>query len=145
MRRPGTSIARMGGRTKRFRSVAAIGLAIAALSTAACSGPPAAPVEFTDRAPLPSCGEIVLDQGETIPEDALDCMEAAVEADGGELKVTSPTVEGDPIVTYYRVGPGIDGVDMFIDGTADAYGAGTWIHENCPGDATISEFGGCTG
>ena len=29
--------------------------------------------------------------------------------------MTNPTTEGDPTTTYYRVGPGIDHLELFID------------------------------
>ena len=44
--------------------------------------------------------------------------------------VTYPTTEGDPITDYYRVLP--DGsTELWSDGTADAFGDGTWDHATC--------------
>ncbi|WP_127475457.1 DUF4362 domain-containing protein [Microbacterium sulfonylureivorans] len=98
------------------------------------------PAGFTDRPMLPSCGSVELHQGETIPQDALECL-----ADGGpggaELTVTAPTVEGDPIVTYYRALPG-GGVEVFTDMTQDAYGGG-WGYDFCADAAAVDEHGVC--
>lgn len=130
-------------------SCAAVVLAAAALT--GCAGPfgsgagtPApepAPRAFVERAVLPSCGSVELGQGETIPQDLLDCF-AKAGADGAELVVTAPTTEGDPIVTYYRALPG-GGVERFDDMTADAYGGG-WAHSTCPDAAAIDPTGMCT-
>jgi hypothetical protein len=90
---------------------------------------PDAPPAFQDREPLPSCGEVELDQGEAIPQRAIDCMVDAM-ATGAELAVLQPTIEGDPLVSYYRVGPGINGIEIFTDGTLDTFGGGWW-HQQC--------------
>ena len=99
-----------------------------------------APDAFIDRAALPSCGSVDLGQGETIPQDAIDCLADAGDQ-GAELVVTMPTVEGDPIVTYYRALP-TGGVEVFTDMTQDAFGGG-WAHEVCEDATTIGEYGGC--
>lgn len=100
-----------------------------------------APAAFLDRDELASCGEVELTQGESIPDEAYDCMDAAF-ATGAELVVLAPTTEGDPIVTYYRVGPGIDGMEYFIDSTLDQYGFG-WAQLRCPGTTTLREPQAC--
>ncbi|MDQ3900138.1 MAG: hypothetical protein M3319_06700 [Actinomycetota bacterium] len=99
---------------------------------------PREPAEFSERGMLPSCGQITLDQGEQIPADTLRCLDDAFDT-GAELAVTFPTVEGDPIVRYYRVGPGIDGLEIFDDTSQDRFGAGRWNHMLCPGTVTASE------
>ena len=90
---------------------------------------------------LPSCGSIELHQGETIPPDALECL-ADGGAGGAELMVTAPTVEGDPIVTYYRALPG-GGIEVFTDMTQDAFGGG-WGYDLCDDATAIDEYGVCT-
>jgi len=96
---------------------------------AACSGP-GAPAAVTDRPSLQACGTVTLGQGETVPDEAWACFDAHA-ATGAELVVSRPTTEGDPIVTYYRTGPGIAGVEVFTDTTADQFGPRTWTHEMC--------------
>ncbi|MHC2997965.1 hypothetical protein [Microbacterium sp. HJ5] len=146
----------------RTRPLAIGGMLLAAVLLSACAGPgPAAggappgdgsggtsaatpgagaPDAFTNRDPLPSCGSVELDQGETIPQDAIDCLSQAG-AGGAELVVTMPTVEGDPITTYYRALPG-GGIETFSDMTQDSFGGG-WGHEVCEAATTIDEFGAC--
>lgn len=100
-----------------------------------------APAEFKDREPLASCGDLELGQGEPIPKAAFDCLNDAHDT-GAELVVAMPTTEGDPIVTYYRVGPDIIGMDVFTDATLDAYG-GTWYVQHCRGTIDASLPAGC--
>jgi len=121
----------------------AILLALATSALAGCSSQSAPPEEFTDRTPLTSCGQIVLGHGDTVPTTAVDCMTDAHDV-GAELRVSSVTTEGDTIVSYFRVGPKIDGIDLFVDGTADSFGPRTWTYQHCRGDVTISEYGTCS-
>jgi len=74
---------------ERRRSVGALALALIAMGLAGCGS----------GEPPPSCGELTLDTGEDIPQEAVDCM-----SEGGQdraLRVTVPTVEGDHIVMVY--------------------------------------------
>jgi hypothetical protein len=100
-----------------------------------------APVEFRMREPLPSCGNIELGQGEIVPDAAWECMNAAFES-GAELAVVQPTTEGDPIVTFYRVGPSIRGMDVITDSTLDTYGFG-WLVQRCVDTFDAREPAGC--
>lgn len=100
-----------------------------------------APAEFKDREPLASCGDLILGQGEPIPRVAFDCLDGARDT-GAELAVVMPTTEGDPIVTYYRVGPNIQGMDIFSDMTLDAYGGG-WQVQHCTTTIQASQPAGC--
>ena len=102
-----------------------------------------APQEFTSRAVLPSCGEFSLDQGEKPPRSARSCLASAVGGQrAAELILTSLTIEGQPIVTYYRTDR--DGrIEVFIDSTRDQYGSG-WVRLKCRGLAeTRLEPVGC--
>jgi len=128
---------------------AAVVLTVAIAAIGACgspSGAGASPVDagsiFTDRAVLASCGELRLGQGEEVPAEAWACVDAAFDT-GAELAVEMPTTEGDPIVTYYRVGPDIDGLELFTDTTRDNFGPQTWSHEVCPDTVTVREPLGC--
>jgi hypothetical protein len=89
-----------------------------------------APDEFRDRTPLPPCDDVTLEQGQQIPDAAVACIEDAG-PEGAELATVGPTTEGDPIVTFYRVGPGIDGMEIFLDWTRDTFGGG-WHRADCP-------------
>lgn len=89
-----------------------------------------APDAFLARKQLFSCGEFVLDQGETMPAAGWDCLAEHVE-DGAELVEVVPTTEGDPIISYFRVGPEIDGIEIFFDSSFDKFGSGEWEHQVC--------------
>lgn len=89
-----------------------------------------APAAFRDRTALFSCGDFVLDQTMEVPPEAWDCLAGGVD-DGAEVTIVRPTTEGDPIITYYRVGPEIDGMEYFTDPTLDKFGADTWEHMLC--------------
>ncbi|ROS31453.1 hypothetical protein [Cellulomonas sp. PhB150] len=102
---------------------------VCAAALTACTGP-GEPAFVSDRPSLEPCGTVTLGQGETVPTEAWTCFDAAA-ATGAELVVSRPTTEGDPIVTYYRAGPGITGVEVLTDTTADAFGPRTWTHELC--------------
>jgi hypothetical protein len=108
-------------------------------------GSPDAPQEFMDRTPYPPCPDVMLEQGEEIPEDAVACIEHAG-PEGAELAVVRPTTEGDPYVMFYRVGHGINGLEIWEDATRDAFGGG-WHVANCsvlsvltPGDCEYRDF-----
>jgi hypothetical protein len=96
--------------------------------------------QWEERAALPSCGSVVLVQGESLRRDArseLDCLRAALEAaEGAELKVRFPTVEGDPITEYYRVTPA-GGTEIYVDSTQDAFGAQEWSFARCDRPTTV--------
>jgi len=107
--------------------------------------PPGAPASFVEREPLASCGQIILGQMESVPADAWACLDAAF-GSGAELAVTTPTTEGDPMVTYYRVGLGIEGMELFSDSTADEYAAPAdrrWSHWLCPETVSAPDPEGC--
>ena len=95
---------------------------------------------WEERAPLPSCGAVDFDQGETLRRDAPDelaCLrEALTSGKGAELQVTSPTVEGDPVTVYYRVTP--EGTtEIYEDTTEDAYGSDEWSYASCGRPASV--------
>lgn len=125
----------------RGRRTAAIALGVA-LALSACQGG-SAPASFTERTELPSCGTVQVDQGRTVGDDAWACLDDAATADGAELVVTALSTEGDPLTTYYRVGPGIDGLELFVDSTQDEWGVQGWIHQVCPDTVTAAEPLGC--
>lgn len=91
-----------------------------------------APDAFRHRRPLPSCGSIKLPQGRRTPPGALRCLAAAVgTAQGAELAVSRLSVEGDPIVTYFRALPGSKTIEAFVDSTRDDLGRQVWVRMRC--------------
>lgn len=116
------------------------------------AAPPTAPVtvsathaQFLARDHLPPCDPVVLAQGEAVPPESWTCLDDADDETGAELVVTAPTIEGDPIVTYYRVGPAIAGLEIYVDSTKDAFGdsANPWQYESCPATVAAKRPSGC--
>lgn len=89
--------------------------------------------------PAESCGEYTLGQGESLSQEAVDCMTDA--APGATLIVTAPTVEGDPIVTTYTV-LADGGYEVYADMTKDSYGGGTSTMV-CAEAVSVIDLGEC--
>ncbi|ALG27745.1 hypothetical protein AOZ07_01180 [Glutamicibacter halophytocola] len=102
-----------------------------------------APSAFHDDVQRESCGEITLAQGEQIPAEAIDCMDAATGERNAESAVLSPTTEGDPIITYYRTSADTSGIEMFSNGEYDKFGSRDWWHAMCPKSMTRLVREGC--
>lgn len=147
-----------------FRGAVVPALAVIALLLTSCAanvaGPPAesstdaqiqptpgaTPQAFLDREPLASCGEFTLGQGEQYPADAVECVENAIGADGAELIVTIPTVEGDPTTTRFRALPK-GGMETWSDVRQDKFaGEGvSWYYGLCPHAVSpLGDPGECT-
>ncbi len=90
---------------------------------------PAAPAEPTD------CGDVVLLQGGEVSAETTACfLDAVRDKRSAVLKVTRPTIEGDPIRYAYTALP--DGrVEVVTDAREDAFGSGTMFRETCTGPA----------
>jgi hypothetical protein len=104
--------------------------------------PATAPAVFRERESLPSCGSFVLrnepDRPLATPEVGTSCLrQAAISGGGAELAVSTPTLEGQPVVTYTRALVG-GGFEVFHDSTRDDYGAGVWVLTRC---ASTSDSG----
>jgi hypothetical protein len=90
------------------------------LALAACAGPvPQAAPRLAGQTPAAvaaaDCGTFELSQAEHAPATAIDCFVDAVRAGRpAELRITRPTVEGDPIPTTY-----VAGADRRIEVTTD--------------------------
>lgn len=93
---------------------------------------PDAPAAFRTRGRVPfHCGDWVTKQGDPrISQSASLCMRNGM-VDGADLAVASPTPEGDLIITFYRVGPNIDGIQVFADAIRDNFGSQTWTERMC--------------
>ena len=95
---------------------------------------------WEDRAGLPDCGSVVLSQGESLKRDApseLACLrDGHTSGEGAELKVQWPTVEGDPIFTWYRALPSGE-TESYVDSTEDAWGDGGWSFSSCEDPSSV--------
>lgn len=100
-----------------------------------------APAEIQNPELLVSCGAFWLDHDTELPATAFDCMNEAFDS-GAELAFVRPTTEGDPVVIFYRVGPGVEGLDIFEDATLDSYGGRWWI-SHCPDTLDVRNPKGC--
>lgn len=89
---------------------------------------------FDARDPYRSCGDVTLDQGQgfkTRAKREIACLRRAHDRDeAAELKVTAPTVEGDPIREYYRVTPH-GALEIYTDTTDDRWSDRTWQYFAC--------------
>lgn len=120
-------------------SGSASGLALAwvlAMTIAGCSALRDDPVhdQWEDRSSLPSCGEVTLEQGEHLRQQArseLACLRAALESgEGAELAVEYPTDEGDRVTEYYRVTPA-GTTEVYVDSTEDVNSDQKWSFAEC--------------
>ncbi|MGW9023730.1 hypothetical protein ACWGQ5_05725 [Streptomyces sp. NPDC055722] len=131
-----------GQSSARRRCVAAVSVrpwlvavATTSLLAAGCgmSGDPVKE-RWASRAEFSSCGEVSLDQGEEIKKKAvreITCLRRALKSgDSAELKVTYPTVEGDPIREYYRLTPQ-GRLEVYTDSTDDRYSDQKWSFAKC--------------
>ncbi len=135
----------MVGATKWATAAVVTGVSALALSGCVTFGPGEpkggpTPAAFLERDELPSCGSVVLGQGEEMPSGDIACIEEATVA-GAELAVTRPSTEGDPITQYWRVLPG-GGWEIYTDMTKDRYGEGWWLDE-CPDALSMTQLGEC--
>ncbi len=102
-----------------------------------------------NRRRMPSCGafEASLQEPTAADQAVRDCFLAAFR-DGTEkeVTVTATTIEGDPIVTIYRVlGP--NDLEVFVDASADKFaGEVNMVHQRCTSvvaDGNRLAAGGC--
>jgi hypothetical protein len=90
--------------------------------------------QWEDRSRLASCGEVTLKQGERLEQEGraeLACLSAALDSgEGAELKVQSPTVEGDRVTEYYRV-TRAGATEVYVDSTEDTNSDQKWGFAEC--------------
>jgi hypothetical protein len=122
---------------RRPRTTTTAVLAALLLVGTACGGGDGGGVSesLESRRPMPSCGAYrpPPGPGDLPPADSAvrDCFLAAFrEGREAEVSVTVDTLEGDPIVSVYRVlGP--DDVELFVDASADKFAAVDVDHQRC--------------
>lgn len=108
--------------------------------------PRTAPPPFGQRTPLPSCGQYLLSAFATRPpQEPVDCLVSALRDNtGAELAVDVPSTRGDSTVTYYRVLPGGNEVEVFVD-APESTGVRSWSRKTCTGfDADEGLPTGCS-
>jgi hypothetical protein len=91
---------------------------------------------------VPFCGSENVSFPEPAPNiEARRCFWDAYLAQApAEFVTVQSTMEGDPIVTIYRVAPG-PRLEIFIDNTQDRWGSMKWVRLDCPALAPDSESG----
>ncbi|MEU7112324.1 hypothetical protein [Streptomyces sp. NPDC046182] len=89
---------------------------------------------WDSRTEFSSCGEVSLAQGEEMQKQSareIVCLQRALKnGESAELKVTYPTVEGDPIREYYRLTPQ-GRLEVYTDSTDDSYSDQKWSFAEC--------------
>lgn len=102
-----------------------------------------APVRASDA--RKACGAFVLTQGQTLPTEAVKCLQAAVSnRDAAELAWSVPTSEGDPIVSFAFVTPSSGEVTVYSTNAFDSYGGGTrWTQRSCSDPVIATSLTGC--
>ncbi|MCY1145589.1 hypothetical protein OWR29_46945 [Actinoplanes sp. Pm04-4] len=93
------------------------------------------------------CGTFTLGQADTLPGSAARCfIDAASAGHPARLKVTSPTVEGDPIPVTYTAGA--DGrTEVITDTRQDGFGPQQITRQTCQGPSPAAKsllFTKCT-
>lgn len=102
-----------------------------------------APVRSSDA--KRKCGAFVLAQGQTLPSEAVKCLQAAVSnRDAAELAWSVPTTEGDPIVSFAFVAPTSGEVTVYSTNAFDSYGGDTgWTQRSCSDPVVATSVAGC--
>jgi Domain of unknown function (DUF4362) len=104
-----------------------------AAASAEAAGGASAPATPGSGLEVTDCGTFTLEQGEVLPYSPITCLVEAVE--GGHparLKVTRPTIEGDPIpITYIADVSGA--VQVITDARQDSFGSGRIERQTCTG------------
>ena len=92
----------------------------------------------TPDGPPPTCGEYTLDRGESIPQEAVDCMLERVEDDTLRV-IAAPNAQGYTIATTYRISSA-GGIEVTTE----------WLKHNgarfmkvCPDAVSVVELGEC--
>ncbi|MEU2611158.1 DUF4362 domain-containing protein [Micromonospora sp. NPDC007271] len=132
---------------RRQTTLLALPLALAACGTAgpapvppdSAPVPSDSPLAYATPSPVrPDCGVWTLAQGRRLPAEAADCFDDALR-DGQEvrMRVTAPSLEGDPITNDYVV-RGDGRVEVTVDARRDRYGSGRVERMVCSGPVTYA-------
>jgi hypothetical protein len=132
------------GRCLRLRTVQRQATLIAALAVCVLATACSTPGEFSDRADVPSCGEVLLDHAETIPTRPAKCMDRAQgSSDGAELVVRPATFDGGPITVYLRYEPGSQDLRVWTDNRKDDLRSSSWSLARCKDPTTVLDWQSC--
>ncbi|MDJ1114279.1 hypothetical protein [Microbacterium dauci] len=78
------------------------------------------------------CGEVELGHSEALPASAVGCLvDATASGEPAALAWTSPTVEGDPIVSFALVEAGSTEMTVHESTHFDRFGEPTWTQRTC--------------
>ncbi len=92
--------------------------------------PSAQPDWIVNRLPLTSCGEEVLERGDTDVEARQCLLDAFRAGEGAELISTTAAGEDGQVTRYLRVHEN-GTIEIFTDATQDPTGSGAWERETC--------------
>ena len=87
--------------------------------------------QFSQRTPLPPCGEYQVEHGyyEQSAQPGWQCLQDAAHTKGAEATfVTVPTGQGPTVYSYVRVA---DGVMEIYENDTSVPGLGAWTYDTC--------------
>ena len=110
------------------------------MTATACSTPGA----FSDRADVPSCGDVTLDHAQQIPKKPAACMDQAQGSENGaELVVRPATIDGGPITVYLRYESDSRDLRVWTDSREDDLGRTSWTLSRCVKPDSVLDWQGC--
>jgi len=92
--------------------------------------PSAQPEWVVNRLPLTSCGEEIVERGDTDVEARQCLLDAFRAGEGAELITTQATGQDGQVTRYLRVHEN-GTIEIFTDATDDPTGSGAWERETC--------------
>lgn len=117
-----------------------LALASGLVLVAGCTGSDPVKEQWESRQSLPNCGSLQLRQGESLSshgEKEVACLQQALDSGrGAELRVESPTEEGDPVTEYYRV-TAEGTTEVYVDTTKDENSDQQWGYADCAKPETV--------
>jgi hypothetical protein len=93
---------------------------------------PDAPAAIDDPDASIDCGSVWLGQGEAIPIESLDCLARYAGDENVEFRLSRPTTEGDPIISFFVGEPEAEALDVYTTSHWDKWGEDGWTHTRCP-------------
>lgn len=108
-----------------------VGLAVAVFALGGCGlAPSGQPDWIVNRNPLRSCGEEMVERGDTDVEARQCLLDAFRAGEGAELITTQPSGQDGRVTRYLRVHEN-GTIEIFTDATQDPTGSGAWERETC--------------